>query len=262
MRNALPMLVALCGIAGSASAQTMSVPSDTLLAGVTERGRFLAEYDLAAWHATDALMALHPDPRETKLMVGVRMKDGRWIVMFGWLSTTADTFYVPYEAREAGRPDTFTVITHAPVIATRGIERLLAVAIQTGIRAFGPQKRPTNVYVLPRGDGLFWVYLLPAQTQWNVYPHGDDVRYTITADGRTVLETHPMHRALLISVTPDSAVAGVHSVIVDDVPQESCVLLVLTRASHKPEIVATAHYDYDIHPDGSISWRLGQRKSP
>lgn len=34
------------------------VPSDSELADVTAHGRFMAEYDVAAWHPTDALMAL------------------------------------------------------------------------------------------------------------------------------------------------------------------------------------------------------------
>jgi hypothetical protein len=31
------------------------------LDAITTRGRLLAEYDQAAWHATDAVVALHPD---------------------------------------------------------------------------------------------------------------------------------------------------------------------------------------------------------
>ena len=42
----------------ASSAEKKKVPSDSELADVTAHGRFMAEYDVAAWHATDAMMAL------------------------------------------------------------------------------------------------------------------------------------------------------------------------------------------------------------
>ena len=65
--------------------------------------------------------------------------------------------------------------------------------------------------------------------------------------------------ALLNMALPDSAHYGWNTVLVDDVPQESDVFLTLTRSPHRPELVATAHYDYDIAVDGSITWSVGQR---
>ncbi|HEV8398407.1 MAG TPA: hypothetical protein VGQ18_01090 [Gemmatimonadales bacterium] len=50
----------------------LSVPSDTLIAGITERGRFLAAYDQAAWFGTDALLLLHPDPAGGNTMLARR----------------------------------------------------------------------------------------------------------------------------------------------------------------------------------------------
>jgi hypothetical protein len=52
--------LAVLALPVSVIAQGTSVPSDTLLAGITARGKLLAAYDQAAWHATDALLALHP----------------------------------------------------------------------------------------------------------------------------------------------------------------------------------------------------------
>jgi hypothetical protein len=41
-------------------AQKSAPLSREQLAEITGRGRLLAEYDQAAWHATDAVMATHP----------------------------------------------------------------------------------------------------------------------------------------------------------------------------------------------------------
>ena len=35
-------------------------PTSAELAAITDRGRLLAEYDAAAWHATDAVLDAHP----------------------------------------------------------------------------------------------------------------------------------------------------------------------------------------------------------
>jgi hypothetical protein len=48
-------------------------------------------------------------------------------------------------------------------------------------------------------------------------------------------------------------------VLTADLPQDSDVFLVLTRRPLKPELIATEHFDYEIHTDGTISWRYGER---
>jgi hypothetical protein len=50
--------VGLFFVAVQASAS--SRPSRAQLAGITKRGVLLAEYDTAAWRATDAVQAAHP----------------------------------------------------------------------------------------------------------------------------------------------------------------------------------------------------------
>jgi hypothetical protein len=57
-----PVLLTLAILlsASVALAQRSAPPSKTELAEITERGRQLAEYDIAAWHATDAVLAMKP----------------------------------------------------------------------------------------------------------------------------------------------------------------------------------------------------------
>ncbi|HEV8398408.1 MAG TPA: hypothetical protein VGQ18_01095 [Gemmatimonadales bacterium] len=181
-------------------------------------------------------------------------------MLFGRLNTAADTLYVMYEALPTARPDSFAMRTHFPPIPFTGAERAAALALHTADEDFGTPERPYNNYVLPRADGAFWIYFLPAQVDQREFPHGADVRYLVSADGRTIQDKHPMHRALLNLAVGDSAVGGWHTVLVDDVPQDSDVFLVLARRPRRPELIATAHYNYHIREDGSITWEWADRE--
>lgn len=57
------LILAILLFASVALAQRSNPPSKTELAEITERGRQLAEYDGAAWHATDAVLAMKPSER-------------------------------------------------------------------------------------------------------------------------------------------------------------------------------------------------------
>lgn len=257
------LIVALAGT--PLASQHLSVPSDTLLAGITARGRLLAAYDQAAWHGTDAVLAAVPEStllRVGNTMLASQQPDGRWIVFFGRLTDKADTLFVAFEARSTDRADSFVIHTDDPPLVRLGAERRAAAALHVALNDFVTPARRYNSYVLPRADGAFWVYFLPAQTDWREFPHGADVRYLVDSTGQRILEKHPMHHALLNLALPDSAVSGLHTVLVDDVPQDSDVFLVLARRPRRPELVATAHYNYEIALDGSISWRVADRSSP
>jgi hypothetical protein len=54
------LILAVLTSASVISAQRSSPPSKTGLAELTERGRQLAEYDVAAWRATAAVLAMKP----------------------------------------------------------------------------------------------------------------------------------------------------------------------------------------------------------
>jgi len=264
LRAPMGSVLVACGLPLSAAAQGTTVPSDSLLAGITARGRLLAAYDQAAWHATDALLALRPDSavvQAANTMIATLQPDGRWTVRFGRLTPASDTFYVAYEALATARPDSFAIQPHAPPLPLVGPERLAATALQVALRDFGAHQRRYNSYVLPRADGTFWVYFMPAQTDPAALPHGADIRYLMAADASRIVDKHPMHRTLLNLALPENAVSGLHTVVVDDVPQDSDVFLVLARHPRRPEMIGTEHYDYAIAIDGSITWRVGERHS-
>ena len=66
---------------------------------VTARGRALYEYDQAAWHATDAVQAMHPPDQSVGRYIA-RKSDTGWTVAFGHLNDQRDRFLIGYEATQ------------------------------------------------------------------------------------------------------------------------------------------------------------------
>jgi hypothetical protein len=69
-------LSAIAVLSCSLSAQTQSrAPSESELGETAARGRALAEYDAAAWHASDAVMPVHPEKNTVQRYVA---RKGEW----------------------------------------------------------------------------------------------------------------------------------------------------------------------------------------
>jgi hypothetical protein len=227
------------------------------------RGRLLAAYDRAAWHGTDAILAKLPNPVGVEGFLALQDRAGSWHVLFGRLSPAGDTLFVVARADQTSGPDSFRVAIPASQTVGSATEReaframrTASVDIKAGPRVWGGTY---NSYVLPRTDGSWLVYFLPAQTQQGVYPHGGDYRYVVSPDGGTVQSKFQMHRTVLMLSVPADAVAGMHTVLVADLPQDSDVFLVLSRTPLKPELVATEHFNYQIQTDGTITWAYAKR---
>ena len=245
--------------------------ADSLMA-ITERGRLLAQYDAAAWIASDSLMARRPDPSSLTGYVAQRT-NGRWVVAFGRITAGRDTFFTVYEATQAKEnPDRFDVIFITPPRADTGYYVRATRALDSAKKDFGQRDRPYNAAVLERADGSLYVYLMPAQVQNGVYPLGADARYHFSADGRTLVAKRQLHNALLeFTARGDSnhtLQAGTHTAILDDVPEDTDVFHVLVRQPRVPDYIVTDAFLYIIDPDGRIRLVgrredvLGKKDSP
>jgi len=236
-------------------AAASSKPSDTELAAITERGRLLAEYDTAAWQATDAVMATHPKANPSGRYIAHKTEAG-WVVDFGRLNVTGDKFLVAYEAVQTDNSAQFTARSFDPVREDTGWNLAAAKAIETIMRDFHGADRPYNIAVFPaEHDGLY-VYLYPAQVKEGVYPLGADVRYRVSMDGTKILEKRQMHKSIIESAPAGADVkvaSGYHTHVLSDVPEDTDVLLVLTRQPRVPEIVVTPSFMYTIGVDGRIT---------
>jgi hypothetical protein len=83
-------------------------PSKYELAAITERGRDLAGYDAAAWHASDAVQAKEPKQGSVVRYIA-RKTDKGWVVAFGRLDETQGKSFIAYEATQREKPDVFVV---------------------------------------------------------------------------------------------------------------------------------------------------------
>jgi len=256
MRSFLKLVIALVLSTSSVLAQKSTPVSDSELAEITARGRMLAEYDDASWRATDAVKALKPQEGAVSKYVA-RKTDAGWVVEFGRLNETKDAFLIVYEAAQGSGSQQFTVKTYDPVRRDTEFFYAAVRAIETSLQNFHAEKRPYNTYVLPSGLNQMYVYILPAQTTTDVYPLGGDVRYLVSADGSTIIETRQLHKSILEakSLTPDGKrpIAGYHTHVLSDVPEDTDVFHVLRKKPPVPEYVGTKNGIYIIQTDGTIT---------
>ncbi len=259
-------IVVLCPplllVASGVPAQRSPLPTEAGLMEITERGRMLAEYDAAAWHSTDAVKALKPE--EGKLGRYLAQKvDAKWVVVYGRLNETRDKFLVTYEAVATETPEQFNVKKYDPPQEDNAFYLYGARAIDTALAAFTGEKRPYNAAILPAKSGQLYVYVYPARTEADVYQIGGDARYLVSPDGLVLLETRRLHKSIIEykDFTKSRKAKegwetemGVHTHILDDVPEDTDVFFAMTRKPLVPERIITWEYSYIVNPDGTIKY--------
>jgi hypothetical protein len=255
MRTYLGLVIAVMFCAPAVLAQNGIPLSDSDLAAITARGRLLAAYDTAAWHATDAVLALKPAQGVVGRYIA-RKTDAGWMVAFGRFNPAKDAFLISYEATQGSESKTFTVKTNDPPKGDTGFFYVAAKSIEIALQNSHLEKRPYNTYVLPQDSGQLYVYVLPAQTVADVYPLGGDTRYLVSADGSTVIETRQLHKSILEakhSIPPGSKPAGgAHSHVLTDTPEDTDVFHVLRQTHPLPEFIGTKNGVYEVETDGTI----------
>lgn len=250
------LILAALLLAPAAFGQRNAPATVAELAEITGRGRLLAEYDVAAWHATDAVFALSP-PEGSVARYLARKTDAGWVVVFGRFNEKRDKFLIAYEAVQAGSPTEFKAKKHEPPKETIDFYFFAAKAVDTALADFRGEKRPYNVAVLPAKADGFYVYVVPAQTKHGVYPHGGDVRYLMSQDGSRIVEKRRLHNSILEMAAPENAkelAGGFHTAVVDDLPEDTDVFYVLTRKPAAPEWIGTRKYIYRVEVDGTIKY--------
>jgi len=252
----LVLLVSCCALLAQ-DVKKETAPSPAQLKATSARGRMLAEYDVASWHATDAVEALKPDHAAAPLSLA-RKVGGKWEVVFGRPSPERDRFLILYRASQGATPEDFSVKKFDPPADDRGFYFHASKALETAAKDLGKLARPYNSYVLPNANGQLYVYFLPGQTTEGAYPLGGDARYTVTLDGGTIVSKRQMHKTIVEkkeSVQPGQTLAGgYHTHALSNDVEDSDVFHVLTRNPSVPEIVGTPDkHVYEIHTDGSIT---------
>jgi hypothetical protein len=238
------------------AARSDGPPSSSELEAISARGKLLAAYDVASWHATDAVQALPADMNRVRRYIARQSGNG-WQVVFGKLNETQDKFLVAYEANQGATPIQFAATAFDPPKEDTGVYFAEAVAIASALADFKGEKRPYNAAVLPADGGNFFVYVYPAQTKSNVFPMGGDVRYLISPDGKTIIEKRQLHKSILENDYSNKSIkvqAGYHTHVLSDVPEDTDVFYVLTRTPPVAEYITSSKFFYQVSPNGSITF--------
>lgn len=253
MLKPILLIFAILLSASVALAQRNSPASKAELAEITERGRQLAEYDVATWYATDAVLAMKPAEGSVARYIA-KKTDNKWTVVFGRFNEQRDRFLIVYEANQGANPKEFNVKKYDVPKEDAGFYLSAAKAIETALADFRGESRPYNVAIFPAKSNQMYVYVVPAQTEQNVYPLGGDARYLISSDGSKIIEKRQLHKAIIEFETTDNTEGGFHVAVLDDIPEDSDVFHVLSRKPSIPQWVATSKYVYRIEPDGTINY--------
>src|SRR5512135_2802547 len=156
-RLALPaILLASCSVLLAQEAERENkVPTPAELLAITARGKILAEYDVAAWHATDVVQDLKPEKGSTRYYIAKKGDTG-WLVVFGRLNETHDKFLTLYEATQGTRPEFFTVKRFDPPVASTDFYFCAAKAFESALKDLGSVNRPYNAYAIPSQTGQLY----------------------------------------------------------------------------------------------------------
>jgi len=255
MKRYAVLVLLLASIATSAQTERTTPATEAELAQITERGRNLAAYDVAAWYGTDAVLALKPAEGSVVRYIAKQTGD-RWTVAFGRLNEARDKFLIAYEATQGSTPKEFKASSLGPPREDTAFFLFAARAIDTALADFKGEARPYNVAVLPAPSDRLYVYVVPAQTQNGVYPLGGDARYLISGDGLKLIEKRQMHKAIIEFSGASNAEAGYHTAVLDEIPEDTDVFHVLARRPSLPEWIATKSFVYQIQIDGSIKYLM------
>ncbi len=79
-----------------------------------------------------------------------------------------------------------------------------------------------------------------------------------TEDGSAIREKRRLHRSVIENEPPedkdDRQVAGIHTHVLADTPEDTDVYHVLTRKPAVPEMIVTKHFVFRIEPDGEARY--------
>ena len=193
-----------------------------------------------------------------------RKTQAGWVVSFGHVDPKDGRFLVTHEAvQKAGKPEDFDVRELNPPKGDdtylQAASKAIDLALKDFVKNFKGEPRPYNVAILPAEKGQFWVYLLPAQTKVGVWPLGGDFRYLLSADGAKIVAKRQLHKEIIENDPPQETkdktqVAGMHTHVLDDIPEDTDVFHVLVRKPSVPELIVTKRFRYNVDPNGVVTF--------
>lgn len=164
---------------------------------VESLGRSIYRQDSAAWVATDALLAKVPDLKAAGILGWIVEDSGGDQRVRFLRETGGQGLEVAYDVVVS--PGLSTTFSEPENRMLTRVERAMFAARQSAIRAAAGVQicRPGyNTVVLPDPERQGWlVWLLAPVPKANVVPVGIHYRFTVSADGQTVLRRDALSRA-------------------------------------------------------------------
>lgn len=228
--------------------------SEKELLEISARGKMLAEYDQAAWHSTDAVLALSPAKGSFEGYI-MQKQGNAWTGAYGKLNEKKDKYLIAFRATQQSSPNIFKVEKFEKPLEDAGFFLKAAKALEISKKAFIPAElRPYNYALLPAPDSQFYVYFLPAQTVNGVFPVGGDMRFLVSGDGSKIMETRQLHKSIIEFKVPRDAkpTSGYSIAVLDNIPEDTDVFHVLARQPKIPQLIVTPKFVYQIKIDGAI----------
>jgi hypothetical protein len=250
MMRRFPIVVIAILLAGNSS--PVRAQSGDAFRVLSVWGRWLYDYDTASRIAADTIAASHPDLSGSGISVALQV-GSQWVVAFGRL--TPDRFQIADEVTLDSLFGVRSSSHHSPVLIAPDLWLRAARALATGVTRFGRHKHKFTPIVLPQADSTWSVYVVPAETGGDTAYIGGDVRYKVSADGLTVLQTTALHASLVALHTPPAdaelpALVHTHTLIL--VPVETDVFYVLRHRPRLRHYISSDNRVFAIEPDGGI----------
>lgn len=247
-----PILMIAAVLAFSGPVTDADSPSESR-AMITLRGRLIAEYLTSVRIAVRELNARVNEMRDLNYVA--EKTDTGWVVAAGKPSADGTAFLIEEEVRLQLDQREPLIKKNQPPLADKSSIYLASKAIGVVSRNFLKEHGlQAEIVVLPAGSENY-VYILTARAIRGGYLFGRDARYLISSDSSKILETHWMHKSILEfdeGTEGHKAVAGVHTHLQTDAPEESDVAYVLLRKPSVPEFIRAKNRTFIVEPDGTI----------
>jgi hypothetical protein len=209
MRKLL-LAVAVASLAASPPAYAQSDALKAEAARSASIGKDLFLRDQAAWHGTDAVMPLYPDPAGAGLRGWVTERDGD-VVTITFIRERDGEFSVL--RRGVFKDNKFTLSADpegAPLTSAQ--ERAHKAVKIAASQKFAACAKTYNQVAIPRensADGAdFDIYLMPASIDWEI-PAGGHYRFAVDVDATKIIETQNFTKACLTLPKPPANAAGI-----------------------------------------------------
>lgn len=232
-----------------------SRPAKEVVERVERRGQQIADYERAAIRATNLLLASKPDESKLGLYVVVN-KNNVWAVYFGKITENKFHFWYYYSCPE-GQFDKMKPegeFKDAP----KDIY-YFALAIDLATKAIEPDMRfpRYNTSVFREQDGTIAVYFLPGNTEPDVVLLGGDFKVSVSSDATKVLNKISLHESTFkvpVNMKEDQElIGGFHTHILDDLPVETDVALIILNPILAPHYVTGRIWMSKVDANGKIS---------